>query len=62
MKRFNQITAWFAIIFIGSTIMVWMLDKMVTFLGIMLTQPLRAAGYVLLAGILLYGLHKINSL
>lgn len=62
MKRINQISAWFAITFIGVIVMTWILDKMVSFLGLMFLHPLKAFGYVILGSILVYGLSKIKDL
>lgn len=62
MKRINQISAWFAITFIGVIVMTWILDKMVSFLGLMFLQPMKAFGYVILGSILVYGLSKIKDL
>jgi hypothetical protein len=62
MKRINQISAWFAITFIGVIVMTWILDKMVSFLGLMFLHPLRAFGYVILGSILVYGISKIKDL
>lgn len=62
MKKFNQIAAWFAITFISVTVMFWVLDKMVTFLGLMFLHPAKAFGYFVLACILGYGLFKIKDL
>ena len=62
MKRINQILAWFAITFIGVIVMTWILDKMVSFLGLMFLHPLKAFGYVILGSILVYGLSKIKDI
>jgi hypothetical protein len=62
MKRINQISAWFAITFIGVIVMTWILDKMVSFLGLMFLHPLKAFGYVILGSILIYGLSKIKDI
>jgi hypothetical protein len=62
MKRINQISAWFAITFIGVIVMTWILDKMVSFLGLMFLHPLKAFGYVILGSILVYGLSKIKDI
>lgn len=62
MKRINQISAWFAITFIGVIVMTWILDKMVSFLGLMFLHPMKAFGYVILGSILVYGLSKIKDL
>ena len=62
MKRINQISAWFAIAFIGVIVMTWILDKMVSFLGLMFLHPLKAFGYVILGSILIYGLSKIKDI
>ena len=61
MKRINQISAWFAIAFIGVIVMTWILDKMVSFLGLMFLHPLKAFGYVILGSILIFGLTLITS-
>ena len=62
MKRINQISAWFAITFIGVIVMTWILDKMVSFLSLMFLHPMKAFGYVILGSILVYGLSKIKDL
>lgn len=62
MKRINQISAWFAITFIGVIVMTWILDKMVSFLGLMFLHPMKAFGYVILGSILVYGLSKIKDI
>ena len=62
MKRINQISAWFAIAFIGVIVMTWILDTMVSFLGLMFLHPLKAFGYVILGSILIYGLSKIKDI
>lgn len=62
MKRINQLTAWFAITFIGVIGMTWILDKMVRFIGLMLLNPVKAFVYVILGSILIYGLSKIKDL
>jgi|APGre2960657404_1045060.scaffolds.fasta_scaffold805735_1 hypothetical protein len=62
MKKINQISAWFAITFIGVIVMTWILDKMVSFLGLMFLHPLKAFGYVILGSILVYGLSKIKDI
>lgn len=62
MKRINQISAWFAITFIGVIVMTWILDKMVRFVGLMLLNPVKAFGYVILGSILIYGISKIKDL
>jgi hypothetical protein len=61
MKRINQISAWFAITFIGVIVMTWILDKMVSFLGLMFLHPMKAFGYVILGSILVYGLSKLKT-
>ena len=48
MKRVNQLTAWFAIMFIGVTVMSWILNKMVSFLGVIFFNPFKGLGYLAL--------------
>ncbi len=62
MKKFNQITAWASIIFIGGVTMSWILHGMVSFLSIILNQPVKAVGYIILGSVLIYGLSKIKDL
>lgn len=62
MQRVNQLVAWFAIMFIGVTAMMWILDKMVSFLGLMLLNPLKGLTYLALGFILVYGIIKIKDL
>lgn len=62
MKRVNQLTAWFAIMFIGVTVMSWILNKMVSFLGVIFFNPFKGLGYLALGFVLCYGISKIKDL
>jgi hypothetical protein len=62
MKRVNQFIAGFSLIFILSTVMLWILNKMVNFLGLMFLHPMKAFGYLVLGTVLIYGLSKVKEL
>lgn len=62
MKRFNQIIACVAVGFIAVTVMLWILNAMVTFLGLIFLKPIKAFAYVILGAVLVYGLSKVKTL
>lgn len=58
MKKF---CVYFALLFIGTTLMLWIIDKAMRFLYLMMLEPLTALFYLAIGIVVVYGLTQVKE-